>query len=226
MKLSTNTVSVLKNFSIINEGIFVKKGNVIETISKQKNILARAELSENFDNDFGIYDLNKFLGVLSLQKDTPEIEFDDKHIIIKTFGGRSKTNYRKASKDVILVPPDKKINMGETEINFTLTAEEITWVTKMASALSSPNIAFVSDGSKVKIQTFDAKDDSADVNTTELNVNPDGKKYRMIFATENLRFIEGSYDVKIAAKGIAHFKNTNVPIEYWVMSETGSKYEG
>lgn len=226
MKLSTNTVTVLKNFSVINEGIFVKKGNVVETISKQKNILARAELAETFDNDFGIYDLNKFLGVISLQKDTPEIEFDDKHIIIRTFGGRSKTSYRKASKDVILVPPDKKINMGEAEINFTLSAEEINWVTRMASALSSPNIAFVSDGQKVQIQTFDAKDDSADVNTTDLTSAGTGKKYRMIFATDNLRFIEGAYEVKIASKGIAHFKNTTVPIEYWVMAETGSKYEG
>jgi hypothetical protein len=212
MKLSTNTLSVLKNFSIINEGIYVKKGNVVETISKQKNILARAELPESFDNEFGIYDLNKFLGVISLQKDNPEIEFDDKHIIIKTFGGRSKTNYRKASKDVILVPPDKKINMGDPEIKFSLTSEEINWVTKMASALSSPNIAFVSDGQKVQIQTFDAKDDSADVNTTDLSVTANGK-YRMIFATENLRFIEGAYEVKISAKGIAHFKNTTVPIE-------------
>ena len=226
MKLSTNTVSVLKNFSIINEGLFFKTGNVIETISKQKNILARAELTESFATEFGIYDLNKFLGVLSLQKDTPEIEFDDKHIIIKTFGGRSETNYRKASKDVILVPPDKKINMGTPEISFTLSAEEISWVTRMASALSSPNISFVSDGSKVQIQTFDAKDDSADVNTTNLEAKGNDKKYRMIFATENLRFIEGAYEVKIASKGIAHFKNTSVPIEYWVMAETGSKYEG
>ena len=225
MKLSTNTLSVLKNFSVINEGIYVKKGNVVETISKQKNILARAELHESFDNEFGIYDLNKFLGVISLQKDNPEIEFDDKHIIIKTFGGRSKTNNRKASNDVILVPPYKKFNMGEPEINFTLTAEEINWVTMMASAISSPYIAFVSDGQTVQIQTFDAKDDSADVNTTDLSVAANGK-YRMIFATENLRFIEGPYEVKIASKGIAYFKNTTVPIEYWVMAETGSKYEG
>ena len=226
MKLSTNTVSVLKNFSIINEGIFVKKGNVIETISKQKNILARAELAENFDDDFGIYDLNKFLGVLSAQKDAPDIEFDDKHIFIKTFGGRNKTKYRKAAKEMILVPPDKKINMGEPEIVLSLTSEEIALITRMASLLSSPNIAFVSDGSKIEIQTFDAKDDSSDVNTTELNIPGTGKKYRMIFATENLKFMEGSYEVKIASKGIANFKNTTVPIEYWVMAETGSKYEG
>lgn len=226
MKLSGNTLNILKNFSNINENIFVKTGNVIETISKQKNILARAELAETFDSEFGIHDLNKFLGVLSLQKDDPEIEFQGVNILIKNFNGRSKTKYRTASKDVLLVPPDKKINMGDPEISLSLTAEEIAWVTRIANYLDSPNIGFVSDGQKVEIQTFDAKDDSADVNVTELNINPDGKKYRMFFATENLRFLEGAYDIKIASKGIAHFKHTTVPLEYWVMSETGSKYEG
>lgn len=224
MKLSTNTLNVLKNFSVINEGIYIKKGNVIETISKLKNILARAELSESFDDEFGIYDINKFLGILSLQKDNPEIEFDEKNILIKSFSGRSKTKYRKASKDVILVPPDKKINMGDTDIKISLTAEEIAWVTRIANSLDSPNIAFVSDGTKVEIQTFDAKNDSSDVNTTELNTNPAGKKYNVIFATENLKFLEGAYDIEIASKGIGHFKNTTVPVEYWVMAETISKY--
>jgi hypothetical protein len=226
MKLSTNTVNVLKNFSVINEGIFIKKGNVIETISKQKNILARAELSDNFDQEFGIYDLNNFLGVLSLQKDSTELEFDDKNILIKAFAGKSQIKYRKAAKEMILVPPDKKVNMTNPEISFTLSAEEIAWVTRVANQLSSPNIAFVSDGTKVEIQSYDAKDDSAHVNTTEIGTNSTGKNYRMIFATENLKFIEGSYDVKISAKGVAHFKNTVTPVEYWVMAESGSKYEG
>lgn len=225
MKLSTNTMNVLKNFSVINEGIFIKQGNVVETISKQKNILARAELSENFEQEFGIYDLNNFLGVLSLQKDNPEIEFDDKNILIKGFSGKSQMKYRKAAKEMILVPPDKKINMVDPEISFSLTAEEIAWVTRVANQLSSPNIAFVSDGTKLQIESYDAKDDSSHTNTTDLSANVAEKKYRMIFATENLKFMEGSYDVKIASKGIAHFKNTTLPIEYWVMAETGSKYE-
>ena len=225
MKLSSNTLVVLKNFSLINEGIFIKKGNTIETISKQKNILAKAQLSENFENEFGIYDLNNFLGVLSLAKD-PDIDFDEKNILIKGFGGKSQIKYRKAAKEMILTLPDKNINMGSVDINLSLSAEEITWVTKVANTLSSPNIAFVSDGTTVEIESFNSKDDSAHINTTEISTPGNGRKYKMIFATENLKFIDGSYDVKISQKGIAHFKNTNVPIEYWVMSETGSKYEG
>lgn len=225
MKLSSNTMIVLKNFSSINEGVFIKKGNVIETISKQKNILAKAELEDSFEHEFGIYDLNNFLGVLSLQKDVAELDFDEKNILIKGFAGKSQIKYRKAAKEMILVPPDKSINMGECKIHFSLSAEEFAWITRVANSLSSPNIAFVSDGQTISIETFNVKDDSAHVNTTELGCGGNGKKYKVIFSTENLKLIDGSYDVKVSPKGIAHFKNTSVPIQYWIMSETGSKYD-
>jgi hypothetical protein len=227
MKLSTDTLSVFKNFSTINEGIFVKRGNVIETISKQKNILARAELKDTFDDEFGIHDLNNFLGVLSMQRaDTPELEFSEKNITILGLSGRSKTNYRKASKETILVPPDKKVNMENAEVKFTVTPDDLDWITRAASVLGSPNIAFFSDGESVSIETFDAKDDSAHVNSTKLNVNGTGAKYRMVFATDNLKLIPGSYDITISSKGIGHFKNATVNVEYWITTETGSKYEG
>lgn len=227
MKLSANTMNILKNFATINEGIYVKAGNVIETISKQKNILAKAELTDTFDAEFGIHDLNNFLGNVTLSRDAqPEIEVEEKNIIIKGLAGRSSTKYRKASKETILVPPDKTISMDTAEIKFSIDAQDLEWIFKVASALGSPNIAFVSDGESVNIETFDAKDDASHVNSTKLNVNGNGKTYRMVFATENLRFVPGAYDVTIASKGIGHFKNTAMSVEYWVTTETGSKYEG
>jgi hypothetical protein len=93
-------------------------------------------VNEDFQSDFGIYDLNNFLGVLSLCKD-PDIEFDEKNILIKGFGGKSQIKYRKAAKEMILVPPEKSINMGIVDIHFSLSAEEIAWVTRVASTLSS-----------------------------------------------------------------------------------------
>jgi hypothetical protein len=226
MKLSTNTMSILKNFATINEGIYVKPGNVIETISKQKNILARAELADTFESEFGIHDLNNFLGNITLSRDAqPEIEVEEKNIIIKGLSGRSSTKYRKAAKETILVPPDKTISMDNAEIKFPLDAQDLEWIFRVASALGSPNIAFVSDGESCTIETFDAKDDASHVNSTSLNVNGTGTKYRMVFATENLRFVPGAYEVTIASKGIGHFKNTTIPVEYWVTTETGSKYD-
>lgn len=225
MKLSANTLTILKNFAGINEGIFVKPGNVIETISKQKNILAKAELTDTFDSSFGIHDLNNFLGTLSLSRDAnSEIEIEEKNIIIKGLNGRSSTKYRKASKETILVPPEKTISMDAAEIKFSLDAPDFEWISRIASALCSPNIAFVSDGEAISIETFDAKDDASHVNSTKLDGVGQGAKYRMVFATENLRFVPGAYEVTIASKGIGHFKNTTVPVEYWVTTETGSKY--
>jgi hypothetical protein len=220
-------MNILKNFATINEGIYVKAGNVIETISKQKNILAKAELTDTFDAEFGIHDLNNFLGNVTLSRDAqPEIEVEEKNIIIKGLAGRSSTKYRKASKETILVPPDKTISMDTAEIKFSIDAQDLEWIFKVASALGSPNIAFVSDGESVNIETFDAKDDASHVNSTKLNVSGNGKTYRMVFATENLRFVPGAYDVTIASKGIGHFKNIAMSVEYWVTTETGSKYEG
>jgi hypothetical protein len=228
MKLSANTLNILKNFAGINESIYVKPGNVIETISKQKNILAKAELTDTFDAEFGIHDLNNFLGNLTLSRDSqPEIEIEEKNIIIKGGpGGISNTEYRKATKETILVPPDKTISMENAEIKFSLDAQYLEWISRVASALGSPNIAFVSDGENVKVETFDAKDDSSHVNSTKLSVSGNGKTYRMVFSTENLRFIPGAYEITIASKGIGHFKNTTLAVEYWVTTETGSKYEG
>ena len=62
MKISTETLNILKNFSTINSSLVVKQGNTIRTISPAKNILAKFECPESFDNDFAVYDLNKFLG--------------------------------------------------------------------------------------------------------------------------------------------------------------------
>ena len=115
--------------------------------------------------------------------------------------------------------------MENAEIKFSLDAQDLEWISKVASALGSPNIAFVSNGETCTIETFDAKDDASHVNSTTLNVAGNGTKYRMVFATENLRFVPGAYEVTIASKGIGHFKNTTVPVEYWVTTETGSKYD-
>lgn len=225
MKLSAGTVAVLKNFTSVNESIFVKKGNVLETISKLKNVLVRAEVDDTFTDEFGIYDLNNFLGVLSLNSDNT-IEFVGNDIVIKGFGGKSELKYRKTAQSLIIVPPDKKINMGASEIEFDLTQEEIAWTTSVANRLGSPNMAFTSDGTTIQLRCFDLKNDGAHISTTTLAAPGNGKKYNMIFSTENLRFMDGSYKVTIASKGIGHFKNQSKSIEYWIMTETGSKYEG
>jgi len=226
MKLSNETLSVLKNFGSINQGIFFKKGNTLRTISSLKSILAEVDIKENIPSEFGVYDLNNFLSVVSLHKDDPSFEFDEKHLVIVGNKGRSKIKYRFCEPTMITLPPEKQVAMPDPEIYFDLSSEDFDWIMKAASVLSSPQIAIESNGTKVNVITLDLQNDSAHTESLELDVKGTGSKYRMIFKTENVsKILPGSYEVKISSKGIAHFKNKNIPLQYWISTESGSKFE-
>jgi hypothetical protein len=215
MKLSNETLTVLKNFSSINQGIQFKKGKKLTTVSAGKTVLAQANLKDEFPQDFCVYDLNQFLSVHALFKDT-EIDFDESNIIIGN--GRKSTKYRMTAKEMIVVPPEKEITLPSVDCSFTLTAEDYESVMKSANVLSSPHIGVVSDGEQVELQAFDAQDDSA--HTFSIGVGEgNGKKYKIVFKAENIKLIPGSYDVEISFKGIAHFTNTKEDIQYWIAFE-------
>jgi hypothetical protein len=226
MKLSNETLSVLKNFATINQGIMFKKGSKLRTISSLKSILAEVTIKEDIPSEFGVYDLNNFLSVVSLHKDDPSFDFDEKHVVIVGNKGRSKIKYRFCESTMINLPPDKQVTMPDPEITFDFTSEDFDWVMKAASVLSSPQVAIESDGKSVNIVTLDLANDSAHTDSLQLDVNPTGDKYRMVFKTENIsKVLPGSYEVKISSKGIAHFKNKNVDLQYWISTEAGSKFE-
>jgi hypothetical protein len=216
MKLSNETLSVLKNFAGINSGIEFKKGNKLTTISSGKTVLAKATLKDEFPQDFCVYDLNQFLNVHSLNKDT-EVDFDESNIIFKS--GRSKAKYRKTAREMIVTAPDKALSLPSVDITFTLTEEDFGSILKSANILQSPNIAVESTGDKICLTAFNAKDDSAHTNSIEVADGNDNK-FKMVFLTENLKMISGSYDVEISSKGLASFKNKNVDIQYWVATES------
>jgi hypothetical protein len=225
MKLSNETLSVLKNFGAINQGILFKKGKTLKTVSSHKNILAEVTIKEDIPAEFGVYDLNNFLSVVSLHKDDPTFDFDDKHVVICGNKGRSKIKYRFCEPTMIVTPPEKQLTMPTAEITFSLTAEDFDWIMRAASVLSSPQVAIESDGKKVSIVTLDLQNDSAHTDSLEL-ADGNGAKYRMVFKTENLsKILAGAYDVSISSKGISHFQHKNVPLQYWITTEQGSKFE-
>ncbi len=225
MKLSNETLTVLKNFSTINSGILFKAGNVISTVSPQKNILADAQVAENIPQTFGVYDLNNFLSVISLFKEGAELEFDSKHVFIKGLGGRSKIKYRFTDPSMIVAAPDKRPNLPSVDVEFNLTEEDFNWILRSANVLGSPNIAIESDGVEVNISTFDSNDDSAHTNSVSLSsVAATGSPYKLIFKTENLKMLPGNYKVEISSKGIAKFIGETNNLVYFVTLETSSTY--
>jgi len=216
MKLSNETLSVLKNFSSINQGIEFKKGNKLTTISAGKSVLAQAILKDDFPEDFCVYDLNQFLSVYSLFKDATELEFDSANVIFN--GGRRKTKFRKAAKEMIVTPPNKEIKLDEVDCSFTFTSEDYADIMKASSVLSSPNISVQSDGESVELVAYDAKDDAQHTNSINVGAG-NGKSYKIVFKTENIKMVPGEYEVQISFKGFAHFKNTKDDIQYWVAFE-------
>jgi hypothetical protein len=223
MKLSTDTLSILKNFASINTGIVFRQGKTIKTISGNKNILAEANIAEDFPTEFGVYDLNNFLTVLSLHKDEPSIEFGEKMAVISGMSGRSKLSYRFCDPTMVVSPPQKPIAMPEAEIQFEISDSDLDWVLKTASVLSAPNVAVTSDGDKVSLLVFDATNDSASTNTLDV-ADGNGDRFKMVFKTEALKMIPGSYAVNVSSKGVSHFKHKTKDIQYWITTEAGSTF--
>ena len=195
MKLSSDTLSILKNFGAINQGIHFKPGNVIRTISVHKNILAKAEIDESIPAEFGIYDLNNFLSVVSLHKDEPVFEFDSHHVVVVGNNGRSKIKYRFCDPSMIVTPPTHEIVMPVPEISFQLTNEDFQWILRAAAVLSSPHVAVESSGGKIFIVTLDVNNDSAHTDSLEIGQG-NGLSFKMIFRTESLvKLLAGGYGV-------------------------------
>ena len=223
MKLNQNTQDILKNFSEINTNILIKPGSELNTISTMKNILAKATINESFDKEFGIYDLNEFLSVVS-SLDKPELTLQEKHMTISTEGSRSKVKYFYSDPSVI-VSPTKDVKMPESDVTFTLSESNLVQLRKMAAILSSPDLALVGtkDGDVV-LKVCDKKNDTSNKFDIVVGENATAN-YTFYFKVENLKMISGDYDVAVSSKSIAHFTNTKLPIQYWIALEPDSVFD-
>lgn len=219
MKISNDTRNILKNFSTINSGIKVKEGNKLETISNMKNILAVATISEDFPKEFSIYNLNEFLGATSLMED-PEFQFGDASLTIAD--NNSAMSYFYAS-DGMVTSPEKMITMPDVEIKFDISSQLLSDLNKAASVLGVNDLVLESDGTKMTLTVKDKK--NATSNTFSRIVGEgNGVKFTFNFKIENLKILDGNYEVFVSSKGISNFKNKDVDLEYFIALEPDSKY--
>ena len=218
MRLSEQTVSLLKNFAGINQNIQFKAGSKLQTISAQKNILVDAEVPELFPSDFAIYDLNKMLGVMSLFQD-PELEIGDKTMKV---GG--KVNYMFADPSMIVTPPEKELTFPEAEVKFAMSNVDFSQTTKAAAMLGLPHVCVVGDGSKITLGATDVNNSSSDDFVTEVGTTD--QNFCMVFKIENLKLFAGDYDVEITSKGISKFSHTSINLQYFIATESDSTFGG
>jgi len=213
MKLSDKTIQILKNFATINQSILVRPGNVLKTITPLKTILAQATVTENFEQEFAIYELPRFLGTISLFSD-PEFTFQEKYVTISS--GKQRVNYTYADASMIMTPPSKEISFPNTEVEFTITADQLSTISKAGAVLQMPEIAVVGEDGLISIRAIDSKNSSADV--FSLDVGECDKDFKVIFRPENLKLITSDYKVSLTTAGICRFESDN--LTYWVTTES------
>ena len=223
MQLNKVTHDILKNFSEINTNILIKPGSELNTISTMRNIFAKATITETFDNEFGIYDLNEFLSVVS-SLDKPQLTLQDKYMTISTEGSKSKAKYFYSDPSVI-VSPQKDVNMPETDVTFTLTESNLAQLQKMAAILKAPDLALIgTKGGDCVLKVCDKKNDTSNKFDIVVGENATAD-YTFYFKVENLKMMAGDYDVAVSSRSISHFKNTKLPIEYWIALEPDSVFD-
>ena len=221
MKLSDNTLALLKNFASINNSILVKRGNHLRTISVAKNILAEADIGEDFPRDFAIYDLNQFLNGLSLHKD-PDLDFaEESYLSIKE--GKRRVKYFFADPNVIISPPDKEIKLPSQDVCFQLDSISLEKLVKAAAVYQLPDLSAVGENGVIKLVVRDKKNDTS--NEYAIIVGETDKEFTFNFKVENIKIIPGSYDVVVSSKLLSSFKNTGFDVTYYVALEPDSTFE-
>ena len=220
MKLSDNTISILKNFASINQSILVKEGSKLRTISVMQNILAEAEVGEEFPKDFAIYDLNQFLNGISLHQD-PDLDFsNDSHLIIRE--GKRKVKYFFADPEVIIAPPEKKIDLPSEDVSFQLDHSQLDKLLKAASVYQLPDLSAIGANGVISLVVRDKKNDTS--NEYSIVVGETDSEFAFNFKVENIKIIPGTYNVVISQKCISKFTNEKYNLDYFIALEPDSTF--
>ena len=229
MKISEQTQLVLRNFANINQSILLSPGNRLSTMSVMRNMLASADVDVEFPVQFGIYDLPRFLGNLSIY---PDIEFNEKYVLMSN---GSKTYKFMAADPSIIVYPTTTFKMDNSDNNLkdakeitdydvsvTLTDATISTIAKVASINSLPDYALMTEDGTINFVALDKKSDTTDI--AKEPVGESNAEFKLYFRAENMKLIEGDYNVSVSRQKISTFRHQTKDIQYWVTLEQDSVY--
>lgn len=220
MFLSQETVAILKNFSTINQSVLIKPGKRLRSMSVMKNILVEAEVTEEFDSEIGIYDLNQFLNCLSLIPGA-EVTVSENSLVISD--NQNSIDYRLSDPSVIAAPPDKELKLPSEDVCVVLSEEHLETVKKAAAVLQIPDVSLVGDGTSIKLCVRDKKNSSS--NSYSIDVGDTTHVFQFNLKVENLKMMTGDYDVLISSKNLAQFTSHSRPIVYYIAVEPDSTFE-
>ena len=221
MRLSSETVALLKNFSSINQSILIRAGKKLRTMSVMKNILVESAIPEEFSRDVAIYDLNQFLNCLSLIEDA-DVLLEENAIVITD--GTNSIEYRYSDPSVIVAPPEKDLVLPSEDVCVVLTEESLQTVKKAAAVLQIADVALVGDGNNIFLTVRDKKNSGS--NSYRIMVGQTESVFQFNLKVENLKVLPGDYDVVISQKNLAKFTSHSRPVTYFIALEPDSTFEG
>lgn len=213
MKLSKTTLATLKNFSTINQSIVIKAGNVLETISNVKDIYASSKIEETFEKQVCIYDLNEFLGVMSLFEDA-DIELGDNSLTLKQ--GKITQNYYYADSTVVTAPPEKGVTLPSEEVHLNLDRSTLSMIIKASSINNASDITFSNNG----IMVHDKSIPNSNVFTVDIPETKD--VYNLSISVDKLKMVPDDYKIAICTKGLVKFEGNY--ITYYVALQPEGSY--
>jgi hypothetical protein len=223
MRLTKSTIQILSNFASINSNIVIDQGNTIRTISEAKNILAKATVEETFDSEFGVYDLNEFLGVLKLV-DNPNLNFQDDFVTISDESGLTNIKYFFSDTEM-LTKAGKDVRMPEGDVKLDLSEDILQKLRSAAGALGHSEMLIQGiDNGLAKVTVTTSDNSTANTFSIEIPATSDVYTYKFVYNINNLKMLSGDYEVEISSKLISKLTNKSNGLQYWIALEKSSTY--
>lgn len=217
MRLSKETFNLLKNFAEINSNLLIKPGNRIKTMSAGRNIYAEATVQEEFDTEIGIWDLNKFLGVVSMFAN-PDLEFNEKYVDISN--GRSSVRYYYSEASLLTTPP-RELKMPDVSVTFDLDESNLNEILKASRILQVSDVKIVGSDGELKITVDDNSNSTSNSFSVVIDENYTGSDYEGTINVAEIKFLPGSYKVELSNSIISRFTHDTQPISYYIAIKRG-----
>lgn len=217
MRLSKETYNILKNFAAINSNILIKPGNILKTVSSGKNIFVEAKVTEDFDVEVPIWDLNKFLGIISMFTN-PDLEFHDTHVVITN--GRSSVTYY-YSEPSLLTVPKSEMKMPNVVTQFELDEKDLNEILKASSVLQVSDLRMSGADGKFVISVDDSSQSTSNNFEILIDENYTGKDFEGTINVSEMKFIPGSYTVELTDTVVSKFTHKSLDLSYYIAIKRG-----
>ena len=218
MKLSKETVNIFKNFATINTNLLLTPGSKVATKSAKKTITGNVTVVEDFPIEFGIYDLNEFLGALALFE-SPDLDFTDKYVTIKENSDQIKVY--KAEKGV-LVYQEKEITFPEVYVDFSLPANVLSNIQRTSAVLHAEVLSVIGKDGQLIVQVGKQKQEA---NSYQNVIGTTNKTFKANMLIEHFKMVPGDYQVTLSARKISRFQSATTDLVYHIAVEADSVFE-